>query len=90
MSQEKNAENIQSEVNLVKIITARLALTESRLVLKGNCPFHADDANSLMVSPVKNIFKCFGCGKEGGPIEFIMAIDNKKYEEAVQILAKLT
>jgi DNA primase len=36
-----------------------------------------------MVSPDKNIFKCFGCGKEGGPVEFLMDIEGIKLEEAV-------
>ena len=89
MSQEINAEFIQTKVNLVQIIAAHVTLTESRLVLKGGRPFHADEMNSFMVSPAKNIFKCFGCGQEGGPIEFIMAIENKNYDEAVKILEAL-
>jgi DNA primase len=89
MLPEPNIALIQSKTDLVKIITAYFPLTESRLVLKGKCPFHGDDMNSFMVSPAKNIFKCFGCGMEGGPIEFIMAIENKKYEEAVKMLALL-
>ena len=89
MSQEINAESIQSKANIVLIITAYMPLTESRLILKGRCPFHPDDMNSFMVSPPKNIFKCFGCGKEGGPIEFIMAIENKNYDEALKILEAL-
>jgi DNA primase len=41
--------------------------------------------NSFMVSPVKNIFKCFGCGMEGGPIEFLMAIGHKKHDKVVRL-----
>jgi DNA primase len=85
MTQEQNIQTIQTKADLVKIVTAYLPLTESRLVMKGNCPFHPDSTHSFMVSPAKNIFKCFGCGKEGGPVEFIMAIQNKKFEEAVKI-----
>ena len=87
MPQEQNIGIIQSKANLVKIVTAYLPLTESRLVMKGNCPFHPDSTYSFMVSPAKNIFKCFGCGKEGGPVEFIMAIQNKSFEEAAGIAA---
>jgi DNA primase len=89
MSQDSSASFIQSKANIVQIITAYVPLTESRLILKGHCPFHPDDMNSFMVSPAKNIFKCFGCGKEGGPIEFIMAIERKNYEEAVKMLEAL-
>jgi DNA primase len=39
-----------------------------------------------MVSPEKNIFQCFGCGKGGGPVEFVMAIENKTREEAIQLI----
>ncbi|WP_426667689.1 CHC2 zinc finger domain-containing protein [Mucilaginibacter sp. McL0603] len=87
MTQESNIQTIQSKANLIKIVTAYMPLTESRLVMKGNCPFHADSTHSFMVSPAKNIFKCFGCGKEGGPVEFIMAIQNKKFDEAAEIAA---
>ncbi|WP_426671966.1 CHC2 zinc finger domain-containing protein [Mucilaginibacter sp. McL0603] len=87
MSQEQNIQTIQSKANLVKIVSAYLPLTKSRLAMKGNCPFHPDSAHSFMVSPAKNIFKCFGCGKEGGPVEFIMAIQNKKFDEAAEIAA---
>jgi len=89
MSQEINAEFIQARVNLVQIIATHVTLSKSRFVLKGSCPFHPDDMNSFMVSPAKNIFKCFGCGQEGGPIEFIMAIENKNHEEVVKILGAL-
>lgn len=87
MPQENNIKLIQSKANLVKIISAHVPLTASRLVLKGNCPFHSDSSNAFMVSPAKNIFKCFGCGKEGGPIEFIMVFENKNRDEAIKMLA---
>jgi DNA primase len=87
MALKQNIETIQSKANLARIVTAYLPLTESRLVMKGNCPFHPDTTFSFMVSPAKNIFKCFGCGKEGGPVEFIMAMQNKSFEEAAEIVA---
>lgn len=80
-------EFIQTQTDITRIISRHLKLEEGRRILKGNCPFHADHSDSLMVSPVKNIFKCFGCGKEGGPIEFVMAMENKSYDEAVKSLA---
>ena len=79
---------IQSQVNLVKIISGYLTLREGRKILKGPCPFHIDSANSLMVYPEKNIFKCFGCGKEGGPIEFVMNVEGLSFDEAVACLQK--
>jgi DNA primase len=46
-------------------------------MLKGNCPFHPDTAGSFMVYPSKKIFKCFGCGFEGGAAAFANAIAAK-------------
>ena len=72
--------------NLVSIASKYILLVESRKNLKGRCPFHADQGTSFMLSPEKNIFKCFGCGKDGGPIEFIMYMENKSREEAIEQL----
>lgn len=74
------------QADLVQIISKYILLQESRKNLKGRCPFHKDLATSLMVSPDKNIFQCFGCGKGGGPVEFVMAIENKTREEAIQLI----
>jgi DNA primase len=62
------------EPDLVQLISSYLPLQESRKVLKGPCPFHPDSNNSLMVYASRNQFKCFGCGIEGGPEEFLAAI----------------
>jgi DNA primase len=58
----------------VKLIATYVRLEEGRKMLKGNCPFHQDTAGSFMVYPSKEIFKCFGCGLEGGAAEFSRAI----------------
>jgi DNA primase len=80
-------DNVLAKTDLVKIITSYLPLVEGRRQLKGKCPFHADTSTSLMVSPQKNIFKCFGCGIDGGPVEFVMMYENKSRAEAIQYLA---
>lgn len=59
---------------LVLLISGYVKLSEGRKVLKGNCPFHNDQSESFMVYPAREIFKCFGCGLEGGPNEFNEAI----------------
>ena len=78
---------ILSIVNITDVVSGYVLLQEGRKMLKGNCPFHADQNASFMVSIEKNIFKCFGCGKEGGPIEFLMAIQNKSRIQVVESLA---
>jgi DNA primase len=62
--------------DLVRIVSKLVLLRDSRKVLRGNCPFHPDQSASFMVYPARNIFKCFGCGREGGPKEFLLAMEN--------------
>jgi DNA primase len=88
MAQNSISEQVQIKINLVKLISAYIPLHDSRRVLRGPCPFHADLSNSLMVSPDKNSYKCFGCGREGGPIEFLMGMEGKSREETIELLAK--
>jgi DNA primase len=89
MPSNQIAYQTHKDIDLVKIVTGYVKLQGNHKVLKGACPFHQDSQNSLMVSIEKNIFKCFGCGQEGGPIEFIMAIEGKSRAEATDILSKL-
>lgn len=54
----------------------------------GLCPFHNEKTPSFTVSPAKNIYKCFGCGKGGNPVNFVMEHEKITYYEALKILAK--
>ncbi len=54
----------------------------------GLCPFHNEKSPSFNVNPARNIFKCFGCGKAGDPITFVMEHEQVSYPEAVRFLAK--
>ena len=54
----------------------------------GLCPFHSEKTPSFSVSPDKQIYHCFGCGKGGGVINFIMEIENLSFPEAVAFLAR--
>lgn len=54
----------------------------------GLCPFHSEKTPSFSVSPDRQIYHCFGCGKGGGVINFIMEIENLSFPEAVAFLAK--
>ena len=53
----------------------------------GLCPFHSEKTPSFSVSPSKQIYHCFGCGKGGGVINFIMEVENISFPEAVEFLA---
>ena len=53
------------------------------------CPFHQDrDLGSFKVSPTRNIYKCFSCGAEGGPVDFLMSHENLSYPDALRWLGK--
>lgn len=54
----------------------------------GNCPFHNEKTPSFTVSPTKGIYKCFGCGKGGNSINFVMEIEHFNYPEALKFVAK--
>lgn len=64
-----------ASANLAELAASFIHLKESRRALRGRCPFHPDAGESFMISPEKNIFKCFGCGREGGPAEFRLAME---------------
>ena len=56
--------------------------------LWGTCPFHKEKTPSFSVNPARNIFKCFGCGKAGDSVRFIMEHEHYSYPEALRYLAK--
>jgi DNA primase len=80
---------VQTHSDLVSLVGQYIQLNPGRKAYKGNCPFHDDSDRSLMVSAEKNIFKCFGCGSEGGPVEFIMQMTKLPLADAVNKLASL-
>lgn len=56
--------------------------------LLGLCPFHNEKTPSFNVNPARNIYKCFGCGKAGGPIQFLIDYQQLSYPDALRYLAK--
>ena len=80
---------VQTHSDLVSLVGQYIQLTPGRKAYKGHCPFHDDSHRSLMVSGEKNIFKCFGCGAEGGPVEFFMQMTKLPLADAVNKLAGL-
>ncbi|THF75634.1 DNA primase [Cohnella fermenti] len=63
-------------------------LTKQGKYLKGLCPFHSEKTPSFTVTPEKQIFHCYGCGKGGTAIKFVMEIENETFPEAVRRLAE--
>ncbi|TVY00547.1 DNA primase [Cohnella terricola] len=63
-------------------------LTKNGKYLKGLCPFHSEKTPSFTVTPEKQIFHCYGCGKGGNVIKFIMEMEGESFPEAVKTLAE--
>ena len=70
--------------DIVDVVSGYVRLTKkSGSNLFGLCPFHSEKTPSFSVSPDKQIYHCFGCGKGGSVISFIMEIENLTFPEAV-------
>lgn len=66
-------ERLKNEVSVQRLVESTgIELKKSGKDLIGRCPFHADDTASLVVTPAKNLWHCFGCGAAGGPIDWVM------------------
>lgn len=75
--------------DIVEVVSSYVQLSKrSGANLFGLCPFHSEKTPSFSVSPGKQIYHCFGCGKGGGVINFIMEVENLSFPEAVAFLAK--
>ena len=75
--------------DIVEVVSSYVRLSKkSGSNLFGLCPFHSEKTPSFSVSPDKQIYHCFGCGKGGGVINFVMEIENLSFPEAVEFLAK--
>ncbi|RHJ83526.1 DNA primase [Parabacteroides sp. AM08-6] len=80
-------DDIISAANIVDVISDYVNLRKAGVNYKGVCPFHGDRDASLVVSPAKNIWKCFGCGKGGNVITFLMDHEGLSFFEAAKQVA---
>ena len=81
-------DEILQNTDIVDVIGRYLPLKRAGSNFSGCCPFHNEKTPSLMVSPTKQIFKCFGCGKGGNVLTFIQEIERIDFRDAVKELAK--
>lgn len=85
--QDKVAEIIET-ARVEEVIEDHVTLKRRGANLLGNCPFHNEKTPSFTVSPAKGIYKCFGCGKAGNVVNFLMDYEQLSYPEALRSLAK--
>ncbi len=81
-------QKINEEARVEDVVGEFVALKKRGANLMGLCPFHNEKTPSFTVSPAKNIYKCFGCGKAGGPISFLTDSQQMSYPDALRYLAK--
>jgi len=80
-------EQLLNTIDIVSLISEYIALKPAGVNYQGLCPFHNEKTPSFIVSPVKQIFKCFGCGEGGTAIDFIKKMNALNYFEAIKYLA---
>lgn len=81
-------DEVKSKVDIVEVISAYIPLKKAGRNLSGLCPFHGEKTPSFMVSPERQVFKCFGCGEGGDVISFLEKIEGWEFREALEELAK--
>jgi DNA primase len=79
---------IQQTADIVEVVGDYVSLKKRGANLWACCPFHNEKSPSFSVAPAKGIYKCFGCGKAGDVIRFVMDVEGLSYPEALRHLAK--
>jgi DNA primase len=80
-------EQVRRKVDIVELISQSVALKKAGRNFKANCPFHEEKTPSFMVSPERQIFKCFGCGEGGDVYGWLMKREGMEFGEALRTLA---
>ncbi len=88
MIPRETIDRIFSAARIEDVVGDYVSLKKRGANLIGLCPFHDEKTGSFTVSPSKGIFKCFGCGKAGHSVGFVMEIEQCSYIEAIRQLAK--
>ena len=84
---EAEIERLKNEVSVERLVEASgIELKKAGKDKLGRCPFHEDDSASLVVTPAKNLWHCFGCGVGGGPIDWMMKKNGVSFRHAVELL----
>ncbi|WP_207513566.1 DNA primase [Longitalea luteola] len=87
MISQQTIQQILSRIDIIEIVGSFIKLKKRGANYLGLCPFHGEKTPSFTVSPAKEIYKCFGCGRSGNTISFIMEHEKYSYVEALRWLA---
>lgn len=84
---KETLDKIHQSIDIVEVISDFVSLKKKGHYYSACCPFHDEKTPSFSVTPAKGIYKCFGCGKAGDAIQFVMEIEGLNYIEAMKFLA---
>ena len=82
------AERVKQQADIVRVVGEYVRLKKTGKDFSGLCPFHQEKTPSFTVSPIKQIFYCFGCGKGGDVFNFVMEMERCEFPEALRLVAE--
>ncbi|MFD2245720.1 DNA primase [Pontibacter ruber] len=85
---KETVDQILAQADIVEVVGDFVSLKKKGQNMWACCPFHHEKSPSFSVSPAKGIYKCFGCGKAGNSVQFIMDVEGTSFPEALKYLAK--
>ncbi len=88
MIPRETIDRIYNALRIEEVVGDYVSLRKRGANMIGLCPFHDEKTGSFTVSPAKGIYKCFGCGKAGNAVNFVMEIEQCSYADALRQLAK--
>lgn len=85
---KEKIEEIKEKADIISVVSDYLSVKKSGRYYMGNCPFHSEKTPSFFLYPETNTFHCFGCGKHGDSISFVMELESLDYVSALKKLAE--